>query len=60
VINETLVSDDDDDSEEEEVVEKKDEEGDKGQMLIDEETEKANETEIQEKDSIREEKVSLV
>lgn len=47
---------DDDDSEEEEVVEKKDEEGDKGQMLIDEETEKANETEIQEKDSIREEK----
>lgn len=48
--------DDDSEEEEEEVVEKKDEEGDKGQMLIDEETEKANETEIQEKDSIREEK----
>jgi hypothetical protein len=29
-------------------------------MLKDEETEKANETEIQEKDSIREEKVSVI
>lgn len=46
---------DDDDSEEE--VEKKDD-GEKGEMFEDKEVENADETEIQEKDTMRKEKVS--
>lgn len=63
MINETFVAegddDDDDDSEEEEEeeVEKKDD-VEEEEMLKDEETENADETAFQEKDSIREEKVS--
>lgn len=59
MINETFVAegdDDDDSEEEEEEVEKKD--GEEEEMLKDEETENDDETAIQEKDSIREEKVS--